>query len=95
MTFLPPNQQRQSTEDFTTCYHDERNCTQTSFVRADFGDAKFFGRRVYTLNDDVLEFTGCSARHVNHSAGSNSDRHRSTDCVRVHVDCVTSRWQGD
>jgi len=72
-----------------------RNCALTSFVHADFSDAKLFGRRVHTLNDDVLvHHAGRGTIDVDHFTDGHSDSQRATDRVRHHFDCGISSWQG-
>jgi len=67
--------------------------TQTSFLHADFGDAELLGSGVHTLNDDVAVYGRDGAGDVEHQAGGDADLHRATDCVRVRIDCRTSRWK--
>ena len=59
-----------------------------------FRNAKWFCWYVCTLNNDVaILLSGRSAVDNNLCADSHSDRLRSTDRVRVHVDCWTSCWK--
>ena len=63
-----------------TCHH------------ADFSDAELLGSGVQTLNDDVAEY----ARDWTGDADLDdvdADMRCATDCVRVRVDCRTSRWK--